>query len=114
MDTKNLNKLPKNAISRDLREIYEKTGNIYLSANIVSKRANQISSELKEELEGKLKEFASENDNLEEIFENREQIEISSFYERLPKSTIIATNEFTEDQVYYRVADPKTNELPEG
>jgi DNA-directed RNA polymerase subunit K/omega len=114
MDTKNLNKLPKNAVSRDLRGIYEKTGNIYLSANIVSKRANQISSELKEELEGKLKEFASENDNLEEIFENREQIEISSFYERLPKSTIIATNEFTEDKVYYRVADPKTDELPEG
>ena len=114
MDTKNLNKLPKNAESRDLREIYEKTGNVYLSANIISKRSNQISSEVKEELEGKLKEFASESDNLEEIFENREQIEISSFYERLPKSTIIATNEFINDKVYYRLGDIPTDEATEG
>ena len=114
MDTKNLNKLPKNAESRDLRDIYEKTGNVYLSANIIAKRANQISSELKEELEGKLKEFASESDNLEEIFENREQIEISSFYERLPKPTIIATNEFINDKVYYRLGDKPADEQTEG
>jgi len=115
MDTKNLSKLPKNAISRDMRDLYAKTENVYLSAAIISKRANQISLEMKDELESKLKEFASDSPNLEEVFENREQIEISSFYERLPKSTIIATEEFAADEVYYRLNDAsEDDELPEG
>ena len=108
MDTKSLNKLPKNAISRDLRDLYDETHNIYLSATVISRRANQISMEMKEELEGKLKEFASDSDNLEEIFENREQIEISSFYERLPKATIIATEEFATDGIYFKVNEVET------
>ena len=67
-----------------------------------SLRANQISAEIKEELNNKLQEFASSNDNLEEVFENREQIEISKYYERMPKATLLATQEFLEDKVYYR------------
>lgn len=88
--------------TRDLRDLDSKTGNLYESIAIVSKRANQISSEMKEELTNKLAEFASHTDNLEEIFENREQIEISKYYERLPKPSLIAINEFLEDKIYYR------------
>lgn len=88
--------------TRDLRDFDGKTGNIYESIAIISKRANQISSEIKEELTNKLAEFASSTDNLEEIFENREQIEISKFYERLPKPSLIAIQEFTDDKIYYR------------
>ena len=82
---------------------YEKgTGNIYESLVIISKRANQISAEMKEELNAKLSEFNQQSDNLEEIFENREQIEISKYYERLPKPTLIAIQEFSEDKIYHR------------
>ena len=88
--------------TRDLRELDKRTGNIYESIAIVSKRANQISAEIKEELTNKLAEFASTTDNLEEIFENREQIEISKFYERLSKPSLIAIQEFLEDKIYYR------------
>lgn len=88
--------------TRDLRDFDGKTGNIYESIAIISKRANQISSEIKEELTNKLAEFASTSDNLEEIFENREQIEISRFYERLPKPSLIAIQEFFEDKIYHR------------
>lgn len=88
--------------TRDLRDLDAKTGNLYESIAIVSKRANQISAEMKEELTNKLAEFASHTDNLEEIFENREQIEISKYYERLPKPSLIAINEFLEDKIYYR------------
>jgi DNA-directed RNA polymerase subunit K/omega len=88
--------------TRDLRDLDIKTGNLYESIAIISKRANQISSEMKEELTNKLAEFASHTDNLEEIFENREQIEISKYYERLPKPSLIAINEFLEDKIYYR------------
>ncbi len=88
--------------TRDLRDFDSKTGNIYESIAIISKRANQIGSEIKEELTNKLAEFASTTDNLEEIFENREQIEISKFYERLPKPSLIAIQEFFEDKIYYR------------
>jgi BioD-like phosphotransacetylase family protein len=69
---------------------------------IISKRANQISVEMKEELNKKLQEFASYTDNLEEVFENREQIEISKFYERLPKPSLLAAQEFIEGKIYYR------------
>src|SRR6218665_42264 len=88
--------------TRDLRDLDSKTGNLYESIAIVSKRANQISTEMKEELTNKLAEFASHTDNLEEIFENREQIEISKYYERLPKPSLIAINEFLENKIYFR------------
>jgi|SRR5476651_1788823 len=89
-------------ITRDLRELDVKTDNIYESIVIISKRANQISNNVKEELHQKLSEFASSNDNLEEVFENREQIEISKHYERMPKPSLVAIQEFLEDKVYYR------------
>ena len=89
-------------VTRDLRELDVKTDNIYESIVIVSKRANQISNNIKEELHQKLSEFASSNDNLEEVFENREQIEISKYYERLPKPSLVAIQEFLDDKVYYR------------
>jgi len=89
-------------ITRDLRELDTQTDNIYESIVIMSKRANQISNNVKEELHQKLSEFASANDNLEEVFENREQIEISKHYERLPKPSLVAIQEFLEDKVYYR------------
>lgn len=101
-------KAPVTTVTRNLNEIDAVTGNIYESVAIVSKRANQIGSELKEELNRKLEEFASYTDNLEEVFENREQIEISKFYERLPKPTLIAMQEFMDGQVYFR--KPETEE----
>jgi DNA-directed RNA polymerase subunit K/omega len=111
MDYKKSN-APSTTITRDLKEFSDKTGNIYKSIVIIAKRANQISVEIKEELNRKLEEFASYTDNLEEIFENREQIEISKFYERLPKPNSIATEEFLNDKIYYR--DPsKDNDSKE-
>jgi DNA-directed RNA polymerase subunit K/omega len=89
-------------ITRNVNDFYKSTGNIYESVIICTKRANQISVEMKQELNSKLEEFASFNDNLEEVFENREQIEISKFYERLPKPTLIALAEFEDGKVYYR------------
>lgn len=93
---------PTTTITRNLNEIDKSTGNIYESIVIVAKRSNQIGSELKTELNSKLEEFASYSDNLEEVFENREQIEISKFYERLPKPTLIAMEEYLAGNVYYR------------
>lgn len=92
-------------ITRDLRKIETPTGNVYESISIISKRANQISTETKQELQDKLKEFSTSNDNLEEIFENREQIEISRYYERMPKSTLVAINEFLDGNIQYRHPD---------
>ena len=89
-------------ITRDLRDIDAKTGNLYESLTIIAKRSNQIAAEMKEELSSKLSEFASTSDNLEEIFENREQIEISRFYERLPKPSLIAIQEFFDGKIYHR------------
>ncbi len=88
--------------TRDIRRFDGPTGNIYEAVAIMSKRANQISTEIKEELSGKLQEFSSHTDNLEEVFENREQIEISKHYEKLPKPSLISIQEFLEDKVYYR------------
>lgn len=88
--------------TRDLRDLDAKTGNIYETVALLGKRANQISAEMREELSGKLSEFATHTDNLEEIFENREQIEISKYYEKLPKASLIAINEYLEDKLYYR------------
>ncbi len=101
MDYKKTN-APTNTVTRDMADFREKTGNVYESIAIMGKRANQISVEMKEELKKKLEEFSSSSDNLEEVFENREQIEISRYYERLPKPTLIAAQEFLEDEVYYR------------
>ena len=101
MDYKKVN-APTNTITRDMNSLCADTGNVYETVNIIAKRANQISIEMKNELEKKLQEFASYNDNLEEVFENREQIEISRFYEKLPKPTLIATQEYIEGKIYYR------------
>jgi len=89
-------------VTRDFTELDAPTGNIYETVSILGKRANQLSTELKEELTSKLAEFASNNDNLEETFENREQIEVSKHYEKLPKTSAIATKEFLESKVYFR------------
>jgi hypothetical protein len=101
MDFKKTN-ADQSTVTRDIRNFDAPTGNIYESISIISKRANQISSEMKEELSAKLAEFASNSDNLEEIFENREQIEVSKYYEKLPKPALISINEFLEDKTYYR------------
>lgn len=96
---------PTSTITRDLRGIESKTGNLYQSIAIISRRANQISTDIKKELGNKLEEFASYTDNLEEVFENREQIEISKFYEKMPKPTSIATEEFSNDEISWRHPD---------
>ncbi|MDM1296799.1 DNA-directed RNA polymerase subunit omega [Sphingobacterium sp. N143] len=102
MSQKNNNSIPSSTVTRDLRQLDKGTDNIYESIVVISKRANQIAVDVKEELNGKLAEFASNNDNLEEVFENREQIEISKHYERMPKPTLVAIDEFLHDKVYYR------------
>ncbi len=94
--------VPNSTITRDLRQLDKGTENLYESIVVISKRANQISVDIKEELNGKLAEFASSTDNLEEVFENREQIEISKHYERMPKASLIAIDEFLNDKIYYR------------
>ena len=101
MDYKKV-KTDNEAVTRDKHRFYEQTGNIYETVVVLSKRANQVGLEIKDELNRKIEEFATTTDNLEEIFENREQIEIAKFYERLPKPTLIAVHEFLNDQVYHR------------
>jgi DNA-directed RNA polymerase subunit K/omega len=88
--------------TRSLNDIKKKTGNLYESIAIVAKRANQINISIKEELHNKLDEFASHTDSLEEIHENKEQIEISRAYERMPNPSLLATQEFMEEKVYFR------------
>jgi DNA-directed RNA polymerase subunit K/omega len=90
---------------KKLSDMKEKTGNLYESIAIIAKRANQINITIKEELHSKLEEFASHTDSLEEIHENKEQIEISRAYERMPNSALLATTEFLEDKVYFRKND---------
>ncbi|WPP52477.1 DNA-directed RNA polymerase subunit omega [Catalinimonas niigatensis] len=94
--------IPASIVTRDMDKIADVTGNVYESVSIISKRARQISVAMKEELNGKLAEFASTVDNLEEVFENREQIEISRFYERMPKPTSMAIEEFIDGEVGFR------------
>ena len=101
MDYKKTN-APSNTITRNMVELCEDTGNVHETVAIIGKRANQIAVEMKNDLSKKLQEFASYNDNLEEVFENREQIEISRYYEKLPKPTLIAAQEYEEGKVYYR------------
>ena len=95
-------KAPTNTVTRNIMDLCDDTNNIYESVAIIAKRANQISLDIKQAFSKKLQEFASYNDNLEEVFENREQIEISRYYEKLPKPTLIATQEYIEGKVYYR------------
>ncbi|MDR2423137.1 MAG: DNA-directed RNA polymerase subunit omega [Prevotellaceae bacterium] len=96
---------PGNTVTRNVEKFTAQTGNIYESVMIIAKRANQISAELKQELSKKLDDFSSVNDNLEETFENREQIEMSKYYERLPKASLLAVQEFTDGKIYYRKAE---------
>lgn len=91
-----------NTESRDVMKMSEPVGNIYEMVRIISKRANQLSIEMKRDLDTKLQEFASYSDNLEEVFENHEQIEISRFYEKLPKPSLMAIEEWKEGQIFYR------------
>lgn len=101
MDYKKSN-APLNTVTRDMIELSQDTGNVYETVCIIAKRANQIAGEMKYDLEKKLKEFASLNDNLEEISENREQIEISRYYEKLPKPTLIAAQEYADHKLFFR------------
>ncbi len=97
--------VPNNTITRDLSELAAPTGNIYESVMIIAKRANQISADVKQELSHRLEEFSNYTDTLEEISENHEQIEISQYYEKLPKPALIATEEFREGKILYREAE---------
>ncbi len=105
-------KAPNDTVTRDIMNLCDETNNIYESVAIIGKRANQISAEIKQELNQKLQEFATTNDSLEEVFENSEQTEISRRYERLPKSTLIAIDEFENGRVHWRklVQDTALNE----
>ena len=98
---------PASTITRNLDMMTKDTGNVYETVVVVARRANQISVEMKQELNKKLEEFASYNDNLEEVFENREQIEISKYYEKLPKAPLIALQELEENKIFFR--NPATN-----
>ena len=89
-------------VTRDLMTMSEGTGNVYETVRIIGKRSNEIASDIKRDLERKLQEFSSYTDSLDEVFENREQIEISRYFERLPKPTLIAAQEFVDGEVYYR------------
>lgn len=91
--------IPTNTVTRNLYDIDAPTGNIYESIDVIARRANQVSSKIRKELKAKLEEFANMSDNLEETFENREQIEISSYYEKLPKAVLIATQEFLNNEL---------------
>lgn len=101
MDYKNTN-APKSTITRDMNRLVEPVGNVYETVALIGKRANQISSELKRELDAKLQDFSVPQDSIEETFENKEQIEISRSYERLPKPTLIATQELIEEKLLYK------------
>ena len=109
MDYKKTN-APTTTMTRDMADFVTETGNVYESISIIGKRSNQIAAELREELLKKLNEFSSRTDNLEEQSENKEQVEISRDYERLPKPTLIATQEFLEDKIYFRDLSKEKNE----
>ena len=101
MDYKKV-KAPTNTITRDMNSLAEPVGNVYETVRIIGKRSNQIAAEMKRELDKKLQDFSSVSDNLEEVFENREQIEISRYYEKMPKPTLSAIKEFVEGGAYYK------------
>ena len=103
---------PASIVTRNLADITTESGNIYEAISIISKRANQLSVKLKEELNDRLAEFASTVDNLEEVFENREQIEVSKQYERMPKPTSLAIEEFLQGKIYYSTPAPEEVPVP--
>ena len=105
MDNQKIAQVPTNTITRNLADFAAPTGNVYESVMIIAKRSNQIAADIKQELNHKLEEFSNYADTLEETFENREQIEISKYYERLPKPALIATTEFQDGKIYYRKAE---------
>ena len=107
-------KAPVNTVTRNVMDLCDETGNIYETVAIIAKRANQIAIQIKEDLSKKLAEFASYNDSLEEVFENREQIEISRYYEKLPKPTLLATQEFVEGKVYWRDPLKESQQMAEA
>lgn len=101
---------PSTTVTRDLEKFSEPTGNLYESVVIMSKRANQISADMKSALEQKLQEFSTYTDTLEEYTENQEQIEISKYYEQQPKSTLVATTEFLNGDVYFRLPNEESQD----
>lgn len=103
-------KVPTNTITRDLCDLAAPTGNIYETVVILSKRANQISIAEKKELTRKLEDFKNDRDTMEEVFENREQIEISKYYERQPKPSLVAIEEFKDNDIFYRMAKQEDEE----
>lgn len=110
MDYKKTN-APSNTVTRDMIAMSKQTGNVYETVCIIGKRANQIAVEMKKDLEKKLQEFAASTDNMEEITENREQIEISRFYEKLPKPTLIAAQEYLDEKLYFSNPMKERNKL---
>lgn len=96
------NNAPTTTVTRNLMDYSDQTGNVYESVVIMGKRANQIATEVKTDLQNKLREFGSKNDSLDEEFENREQIEISRYYEKLPKPSLVAEQEFLDEKTYFR------------
>jgi DNA-directed RNA polymerase subunit K/omega len=112
MDYKKSN-APGSTITRDMMSMSEETGNVYETVRIIGKRANEISVDIKQDLERKLQEFSSYTDSLDEIFENREQIEISRYFERLPKATLIAAQEYVDDEIYYRNPSKEKDNIEE-
>ena len=109
MDLKKTN-APVNTVTYDRNQIDEPTENTYESISIIARRAEQINTEIKKELIDKLEEFATYNDSLEEIFENKEQIEVSKFYEKLPKPHALAVQEWLTDKIYFRNTDEDSQE----
>lgn len=101
MDFKKVN-TETTCVTRQKDQFYVGTGNIYETVAIMAKRSDQIAAEMKSELNKKIEEYTTSNDSLEEVFENKEQIEVAKYYERLPKATLIAVNEFLNDRIYYR------------
>lgn len=109
MDYKKV-KTENTSVTRNVEDFTRGTDNLYETVSIISKRANQIAAEMKEELNQKISEFATTTDNLEEVFENREQIEIAKYYEALPKPTLIAIHEYLHDEIYFREPSPEQKE----
>ena len=110
MDYKKM-KAPTNTVTRDMNKLSESVGNVYEMVRIIAKRSNQIATEMKRDLDKKLQDFSSSSDTMEEVFENHEQIEISRFYEKMPKPTLEAIQEFEEGKIYYR--NPANMEVDE-
>ena len=109
MDFKKIN-TETTCVTRQKDQFYIGTGNIYETVAIMAKRSDQIAAEMKSELNKKIEEYTTSNDSLEEVFENKEQIEVAKYYEKLPKPTLIAVNEFLNDRIYYRNPNKENGE----